>query len=65
MEHDLSQQGNPRKEVQSVRYTKPELVLAGSAFATIQGNDKPNFMDADNNFPHPLNATEAAYQADE
>jgi hypothetical protein len=51
-----------RKEVKTMKYTRPEIVVAGSAAASIQGG-KPTGRIADVN---PLkHQTPAAYEADE
>jgi hypothetical protein len=46
-----------------MRYTKPELVLAGSALAAIQGHDKNVSSDPDG--IEPPTVTTGAYEADE
>jgi hypothetical protein len=48
-----------------MKYTKPEVVLSGSALATIQGMGKNIDTDPDTNPPHDLNQTVSAYEADE
>lgn len=49
-----------------MNYTKPEVILAGSALASIQGLPKPDSTAQDNSpKDHTKDATANAYEADE
>jgi hypothetical protein len=49
-----------------MKYTMPQVVLAGSALALIQGNGKPNHFNKDNwNGDTSYDCTTPAYEADE
>ncbi len=47
-----------------MKYTKPELLLIGSALSTVQGVDKPQQTFLDHR-TGKMNATIGAYEADE
>jgi hypothetical protein len=47
-----------------MNYTKPEIVLSGSALNTIQMGAKGNFLIPDSTVD-PITHTNAAYEADE
>lgn len=68
LENRQSEEKTYGKEVTKMNYTKPEIVLGGSALASIQGSSlrKP-FATVQDSSPmdHNKDATAAAYEADE
>jgi hypothetical protein len=50
-----------RKEVKTMKYTKPEVTLLGLAVNVIESGEKGSMFQVDS----PLNVTHSAYEADE
>jgi hypothetical protein len=48
-----------------MNYTKPEVVLSGSALHAIQSGEKGAFSVKDNTNPADIRKTNGAYEADE
>jgi hypothetical protein len=60
--HDLARDNLDRKEVTTMRYTKPQIVESGLALAAVQGHPKPTGSALDSGV---YDGTIAAYEADE
>jgi len=66
--HSLSEENENRREVKTMKYAKPEVILGGSTIAVIQGmgSSKGQFANDVRITPHDQpNVSTSAYEADE